>query len=103
MVDCPTRDKLGKGLFTEVGEQVKVFEGELDDPVYDTGDLEEEIVQGNVGQLLVVRQSYLTPRTDSDEWLRHNIFHSTCTIGGKVCRMVIKSGSYENVISIEVV
>ena len=55
MIDYPTRDKPEKGLFTEAGEQVLVFEGELDDFVYNTADPKEEIVRGDVGQLLVVR------------------------------------------------
>ena len=60
-----------------------MFEGELDDSIYDIADPKVEIVQGDVGQLLVLRRSYLTPRTDSDEWLHHNIFPSMCSIGGK--------------------
>ena len=35
---------------------------------------------------------------NNNKQLRQNIFQTTCIIGGKVCRMVIDSGSYENVI-----
>ncbi|PKI48211.1 hypothetical protein CRG98_031398 [Punica granatum] len=40
--------------------------------------------------------------TDED-WLRNNIFQSTCTIGNKVCRFMIDSGSCENIVSTEAV
>ncbi|KAF9614589.1 hypothetical protein IFM89_019372 [Coptis chinensis] len=40
---------------------------------------------------------------NGDSWLRHNIFHITCTVGGKICRSVIDSGSCENVVAEEVV
>ena len=44
-------------------------------------------------------QILLTPRAPENEWLRNNLFHSTCTIGGKVCTFIIDAGSCENVIS----
>ena len=66
--------------------------------------LEEEHVNGDDGPLLVVRRAYLTPRDSSgDGWLKNNIFQSKCTVGEKVCRFVIDSGSCENVISEEAV
>ena len=41
----------------------------------------------------------MTPRAAEENWLRTNIFQSTCTILGKVCRFMIDSGSCENIIS----
>ncbi|KAK4566584.1 hypothetical protein RGQ29_002738 [Quercus rubra] len=38
-----------------------------------------------------------------EDWLQSNIFQTTCTMGGKVCRLVIDSGSCENVASEEAV
>ncbi|KAF7130472.1 hypothetical protein RHSIM_Rhsim10G0125400 [Rhododendron simsii] len=38
-----------------------------------------------------------------DSWLRRNVFQSPCTIGGKVCRFVIDSGSCKNVVAEEAV
>jgi len=35
--------------------------------------------------------------------LRTNIFHTTCTVVDKVCKMTIDSGSCENVVSDEAV
>lgn len=38
---------------------------------------------------------------DKDDWLRKNIFHRRCTSHGKVCNVVIDSGSFKNLISTE--
>ncbi|GJX76150.1 putative CCCH-type zinc finger family protein [Tanacetum coccineum] len=44
--------------------------------------------------------SLLLPKEEEkDEWLRSNIFHTTCTIKDKVCKLIIDSGSCENVVS----
>ncbi|XP_076944916.1 uncharacterized protein LOC143615753 [Bidens hawaiensis] len=48
-------------------------------------------------------EEYEKARADGDGWLKHNIFHSTCTILGKVCTFVIDSGSCDNLISEEAV
>ena len=67
----------------------------------DEEDEDEEVLEGDTGLALVVRQMCLIPRANGDEWLRNNIFQSTCTIQGKVCRFVIDVGSCENVVSTE--
>ena len=72
-----------------VGEEL-VFDGT------DEGD--EEVLEGDTGPALVVRQMCLTPCANGDEWLCNNIFQSTCNIQEKVCRFVIDSGSYENIV-----
>ncbi|GJV31416.1 reverse transcriptase domain-containing protein [Tanacetum coccineum] len=46
-------------------------------------DEEPKCEEEYVGVNLVVRRSCLTPKTDGDDWLKHNIFQSTCTILGK--------------------
>ncbi|GKB54909.1 putative nucleotidyltransferase, ribonuclease H, partial [Tanacetum coccineum] len=48
-------------------------------------------------------RSCLTPKADGDDWLKHNIFQSTCTISGKVCTFVCDSGSCDNLIAAEAV
>jgi hypothetical protein len=54
--------------------------------------------------MFMVRRVCFTPRKAEDEDdQRHNLFHSRCTIGGKVCQLVIDSGSCENVVAEEVV
>ncbi|KAF7154713.1 hypothetical protein RHSIM_Rhsim01G0096600 [Rhododendron simsii] len=63
----------------------------------------EEVV-GDVGPLLMVHRLCNTPReSEGDSWLRSNVFQSTCTVGGKVCRIVIYLGSCEKVVAEEVV
>lgn len=38
-----------------------------------------------------------------DSWLRTNIFRTRCTSKGKVCQVIIDSGSFENMVSKEMV
>ncbi|XP_068638446.1 uncharacterized protein [Aristolochia californica] len=76
---------------------------ELGEPVYDDVE-DEEVLYGDGHETLVVCKSLLTPKGDSGEdWLRTNVFHTTCTVADKVCKMIIDSGSCENVVSEEVV
>ena len=58
---------------------------------------EEYVVRGS-GPLLVLCRSCLTPKIPEDSWLHNSLFHSTCTINGKVYRFIIDLGSCENVI-----
>ena len=81
-----------------------VFEAEGDgEPIFDTEHVEEEFLEGDGKETLVVRRSCMTPKATEEDWLRTNIFQSTCTILGKVCRFMIDSGSCENIISTEAV
>jgi len=76
---------------------------ETGDPVYyEDGD--EDVLYGDGQETLVIRKSLLTPKGDSgDDWLRTNIFHTTCTVADKVCKMIIDSGSCDNVLSDEAI
>ena len=65
--------------------------------------IKEERLEGDCIPLLVVWRSCLAPRGIEDDWLRTNMFQSTCTIGGKIYRFIVNSGSCENVISKETV
>nr|GEW21419.1 putative reverse transcriptase domain-containing protein [Tanacetum cinerariifolium] len=71
--------------------------------VFDDDQYEEEIASGDVGVNLMVRRSCLTPIVVGDDWLRHNIFLSTCTILGKVCTIVVDPKSCDNLIAEEAV
>ncbi|KAE8676344.1 putative CCCH-type zinc finger family protein [Hibiscus syriacus] len=100
--DCrkPASQK-GKNLLIE--ENVEDETEEIGEPVYDD-DEADDVLYGDGHETLVVRKSLLTPKGDSgDDWLRTNIFHTTCTVADKVCKMIIDSGSCENVVSEEVV
>lgn len=53
---------------------------------------------------LVIQKNLLTPRQESQEdLLCTNIFHTTCIVSGRVCKVIIDSGSCENVVPKEVV
>jgi hypothetical protein len=92
----------GKNLLLEEDVVDYTYE-EIGDPLYDE-DGDEEVLYGDGQETLVIRKSLLTPKGDSrDDWLRTNIFHTTCTVADKVCKMIIDSGSCENVVSDEAV
>ena len=40
---------------------------------------------------------------DEENWVRKNVFHTKCTSHGRVCMVIIDSGSFENVVSLEMV
>ena len=52
----------------------------------------------------MLKKTLLAPKSEAeDDWLRTNIFYTTCNIGGRVCNMIIDGGSCENMISQDVV
>ena len=82
-------------------EEVKELEHEDGEPIFDQtsnevgGDFDEE-----EGLTLTVRKTLLAPKFSFEEdWLRTNIFYITCSIGGRVCSMIIDGGSCETVVS----
>jgi hypothetical protein len=108
IADCRKGEKYGKGLLVDSGgafnDQGDREEQEIE---FDEDEgAEEEFVTGEAesGPLFMVRRVCFTPQKveDGDEQ-RHNLFHPRCTIGGKVCHLVIDSGSCENVVTEEVV
>ncbi|KAG7558942.1 Retrotransposon gag domain [Arabidopsis thaliana x Arabidopsis arenosa] len=90
---CPTRNRRGL-LLDNTGRDVEVIYDEDD-----TDDVLVEELEADSGPLLMLRRSCLAPRSQSEPPQRHNLFHSRCTIGGKVCTFIIDSGSCENVIA----
>jgi hypothetical protein len=65
----------------------------------DSEEVDYEIVIGDEGPLLVVRRVCFTSRkAQGEDWRRNNIHHSTCIMGGKVCKLVIGLGSCKNVV-----
>jgi hypothetical protein len=48
----------------------------------------------------MVRRICLTPqKVEGDNGQRHNLFHSTCTIKGKACQLIINGGCCKNVVA----
>jgi hypothetical protein len=52
--------------------------------------------------LLVIKRAFFTPHKGND-WHHNNIFQSTCTVGFKICKLVIDLGRCEIIIFEEVV
>ncbi|KAH9679211.1 hypothetical protein KPL71_026032 [Citrus sinensis] len=109
MTECKKGGKYGKGLFVGTEESEDYHEEKIEEfvvePTFDSSGSAQSIEEhGDSGPMLIVNRALFTPKgQDKDKWLRQNIFQTTCTIGGKVCRMVIDSGNWENVISEEAV
>ncbi|XP_026399622.1 uncharacterized protein LOC113295507 [Papaver somniferum] len=96
--NCPTRNRRGLLLDT-AGNNVEVI---YDEEAAEPQD-EVEVLTADSGPALMLRRVCLSPCGTDINPQRHNLFHSKCTIGGKVCKFIIDSGSSENVIAEEVV
>ncbi|PIK33241.1 hypothetical protein BSL78_29947 [Apostichopus japonicus] len=89
--ECPNNRVM---LITEAGEYESQDEEDYE-PEGEYGDIEYP----DVGEVLVTRR-ILSAMVDPSETIqRENIFHSRCTIKGKVCNLIIDGGSCTNVAS----
>ena len=88
---CPNRNRRGL-LLDSSGRDVEI---EYEDAINDS----PEELDPDTGVSLMLRRSCLAPRQQDDFPQRNNLFHSRCTIEGKVCKLIIDSGSSENVIA----
>ena len=77
-------------------EEVKELEHEDGEPILDQpsnevgGNFEEE----EEGLTFVMGKTFLAPKFNFEEgWLRTKIFFTTCSIGGRVCGIIIDGGS----------
>ncbi|KAH9715447.1 Endonuclease [Citrus sinensis] len=98
MTECKKGGKYGKCLFVGIEESEDYQEEETEEfavePTFDSSGSAQSVEEhGDNGPMLIVNRAFFTPKgQDKDKWLRQNIFQTNCTIGGKVCRMVIDSG-----------
>lgn len=94
---CPKKNRRGLVLDAAHEDTEPIYDsyGEEDDK----GD--DNVVQtvGHTGHLLVLQRSCTVPRRQDTQWLRTNIFKSTCTIRGRMCTFIIDSGSSKNIIA----
>jgi hypothetical protein len=66
-----------------------IEEVDIGDPVFYDGN-EDEILYGDGNETFVVRKRLLAPKGDSKEdWLRTNIFHTTCMIAEQFARLLL--------------
>ena len=75
------------------------FKGESNSE--EVGDVEyndsDEGIIGYGAKTLVIRKSDMMPKNPKEDgWLRNNIFHTSCTIKGRVCGVIVDGGSCEN-------
>jgi hypothetical protein len=105
MADCHKGEKYGKGLLIDSGEGMgEQGEEEQEANFDDFSRVDEEFVTGDYTPLLMIRRVCFMPRkVEGDDGQCHNLFHTTCTIGGKGCKLVIDEGNCENVVAKEVV
>ncbi|KAF8051045.1 hypothetical protein N665_1812s0002 [Sinapis alba] len=96
--NCPKRNRRGLLLDTTGNDVEVIYDDDNTDDTEDTVDL----VADN-GLCLMIKRVCLAPRHIEDNPQHHNLFHSKCTIEGKVCKFIIDSGSSENVIAEDVV
>jgi len=59
-------------------------------------ELEEESMQGDI---LMVRRLLRSQMQPLDNTQRENIFHTRCTINGKLCSLIVDGGNCTNVAS----
>ncbi|XP_071708866.1 uncharacterized protein [Rutidosis leptorrhynchoides] len=84
-------------------KEIEDLEGGFEtEPAYDESD-SEEFVTANIGEFLVVRRVTHSAETIEDKSQRENIFHSRCTVKGKVCSLIVDGGSYANAASAHMV
>jgi hypothetical protein len=48
---------------------------------------------------MVQRICFTLRKVEGDDGQRHNLFHSTCTIGGKVCKLLIDGICFKNMVT----
>ena len=79
-------------------EEEKACESEPED-----GENQDEIIkEADEGELLVLTKVLSNQRGVKDEQ-RENIFHTRCTVQGKVCSLIIDGGSCANVVSLSMI
>jgi len=99
--DCPNRRVITLAEWDAVKEEVA--EEEKEESIEILEEEEEEIIaEADEGEMLVLRRTLSTQKGDQEEQ-RENIFHSRCTVQGKVCSLIIDSGSCANVVSMSMI
>ncbi|XP_019432645.1 PREDICTED: uncharacterized protein LOC109339632, partial [Lupinus angustifolius] len=89
---CPTR----RTMIIRNGEVESQSENSSDE---EEDDHEEESVTIPEGDLFMVRRLLGSQIKEEDASQRENIFHTRCIVDGKLCSLIIDSGSCANVVS----
>ena len=89
--ECPNRRVVALVEEEDVEEEVESdHEDYLSMPDYDTS-------------LVAQRSLKIGVVASEEDWLRSNVFHTSCTSKGKVCLVIVDSGSFENCVSMKMV
>ncbi|KAK0608244.1 hypothetical protein LWI29_027785 [Acer saccharum] len=61
------------------GAHVTIVDSLTPDRVEEVEVLDDDITTASSGSVMVTRRTFFTPRADENDWLRNNVFQSTCT------------------------
>ncbi|XP_024015852.1 uncharacterized protein LOC112089109 [Eutrema salsugineum] len=95
--ECPNNRVM---LMTEAGDYESHDEADVQE---DQDDEYGDIAYPDTGELLVTRRVLSVMVKPAETIQRENIFHSRCTIKGKVCNLIFDGGSCTNVASAHMV
>jgi len=100
--DYPNRKVITLAEWTAVKEDFKDEEKacESEPELEETQD--EVVKEPYEGELLVLRRFLSNQRRVKDEQ-RENIFHTRCSVQGKVCSLIIDGWRYANVVSLSMI
>jgi len=99
--DCPIHRVITLAEWDAVKEEVA--EKEKEEFIGASEEEKEEITaEADEGEMLVLQRAPSSQKGEQ-EAQRENIFHSRCTVQGKVCSMIIDSGSCANVVSLSMI
>jgi len=98
---CPNHRVISLAQWDAVKEEMA--EEEKEESIEALEEEEEEVIaEADEGEMLVLRRALSSQKGEQEEQ-QENIFHSRCTVPGKVCSMIIDSGSCANVVSLSMI
>jgi len=100
--ECPNRKVITLAEWAAVKEDFEEEEKACESEPEDGENQDEIIEEADEGELLVLRRVLSNQRGVKDEQ-RENIFHTRCTVQGKVCSLIIDGGSCANVVSLSMI
>ena len=96
--DCPNKRVITLIEYRGLEEEERMEE-ENEKELHLAMDEEEYVEEADDGELLVIRRTLSGQRGSSQDEQRENIFHTRCTVNGRVCSLIVDSGSCANVAS----
>jgi len=100
--ECPNRKVITLAEWAAVKEDFEEEEKACESEPKFEETQDEVIEEADEGELLVLRRVLCNQREVKDEQ-RENIFHTRCTVQGKVCSLIIDGGSCANVVSLSMI